>query len=78
MSTPSRKNPPFSAMAPIGDRDAGDPRRDSTINRLRDALITDKLAVMDFAGEGAGADPYNSGKHRTLDAKAPIWGKRPR
>ncbi len=78
MSTLPSKNRPFSAMAPIGDRDGGDYRRDSTIHRLRDALITDKLAVMDLAGEGTGADPYNSGKHRTLDAKAPIWGKRPR
>ncbi len=78
MSTPPSKNRLFSATAPISDRDDGDPRRDGTINRLRDALITDQLAVMDFSGEGTGADPYNSGKHRTLDAKAPIWGKRPR
>ncbi len=78
MSTPPDRNRRFSVMPPISDRDESDLRRDSTINRLRDALITDKLAVMDFSGEGTGADPYNSGKHRTLDAKAPIWGKRPR
>jgi hypothetical protein len=78
MSMLSSKNRPFSALPPISDRDEGDPRRDGTINRLRDALITDKLAVMDFSGEGTGADPYNSGKHRTLDTKAAIWGKRPR
>lgn len=78
MSTPTSKNRLFSAMAPIGDGDSGDLRRDSTINRLRDALINDKLAVMDFTGEGTGADPYNSGRHRTLDPTAAIWGKRPR
>lgn len=65
-------------MAPIGDRDGSDLRRDSTINRLRDALITDRLAVMDLAGEGTGADPYNSGTHHTLGARDLIWGKRPR
>jgi len=78
MRMPTEKNRLASIPTPISDMDDSDQRRDSTINRLRDALITDKLAVMDFTGEGVGADPYNSGQHRTLETKTPIWGKRPR
>jgi hypothetical protein len=54
-----------------------DRRRDDTLNRIRTALLRDRLAVTSLSDENTGTDPYNSGVHRAL-AKAHVWGKRPR
>jgi len=54
--------------------DQNDQRRDDTINRLRSALLQERLAVISLTDENSGTDPYNSGVHRAL-AKAHVWRK---
>lgn len=52
-----------------------DQRRDDTLNRLRAALLADRLTVLDFSNENTGTDPYNSGGAR---GSSHIWRRRSR
>jgi hypothetical protein len=74
MSSNSNSDPARRAGPTAAPVDQGDQRRDDTINRLRTALIKDRLAVISLTDENTGTDPYNSGVHRAL-VKAHVWRK---
>lgn len=67
-------DPVLDASRTAAATDENDLRRDDTINRLRSALLKDRLAVMALTDENTGTDPYNSGVHRAL-TKAHVWRK---
>lgn len=52
-------------------------RREDTLNRIRSALVEERLAVVSTSEENTGTDPYNSGIHRAL-ATREVWSKRSR
>lgn len=54
---------------------AADQRRHDTLNRLRAALLADRLSVLELTGENTGTDPYNSGSVR---APSHVWRRRSR
>jgi hypothetical protein len=54
---------------------AADERRDDTLNRLRAALLSDRLSVLELTGENTGTDPYNSGGMR---GPSHVWRRRAR
>jgi hypothetical protein len=54
---------------------ATDRRRNDTLNRLRAALLEDRLAVLQLSGENTGTDPYNSGIMR---GPSHLWRTRSR
>lgn len=58
-------------------RSAADRRREDTLTRLRNALLEERLAVLELSDESTGTDPYNSGIRRGPHAFNG-WGKRSR
>ncbi|HTQ36640.1 MAG TPA: hypothetical protein VMH77_06355 [Steroidobacteraceae bacterium] len=68
---------PNQARPAAGAAAGGDQRHRDTLARLRDALVQDRLKVMDLSGERTGTDPYNSGVHRAL-GNGQVWDKRSR
>ncbi len=52
-------------------------RREDTLNRIRSALVEERLEVVSAGAENTGTDPYNSGIHRAL-ASGHVWTKRSR
>ena len=53
-------------------------RREDTLNRIRSALVEERLAVVSANEENTGTDPYNSGIHRALASSHHVWNKRSR
>ena len=77
MSSSSSSTPPVATSNAETKPSAGDQRRSETLERIRAALLDERLAVMEFSGENTGTDPYNSGVHRTL-GRGEVWSKRSR
>jgi hypothetical protein len=76
-NTPMNKTSNFEApgKARKAEAAAADERRGDTLNRLRAALLADRLSVLEFTGENTGTDPYNSGSMR---GASHVWRRRSR
>ena len=78
MTNPTRTAPPHASSPRAPENpSAGDQRRSETLERIRAALLDQRLAVLEISGESTGTDPYNSGVHRTL-GRGDVWSKRSR
>jgi hypothetical protein len=78
MTSPIRTLAPiFNSPKAANDPSASDRRRNETLERIRAALLDERLAVLELSGETTGTDPYNSGVHRTL-GRGDVWSKRSR
>ena len=62
---------PAPANPPAGQKPLD--RQQATLLRIQAALLADRLAVIDLAGENTGSDPYNSSSNRSNRA---VWNKR--
>jgi hypothetical protein len=78
MTIPTRTIAPTSRSPKAANSpSASDQRRSETLERIRAALLDERLAVLELSGEATGTDPYNSGVHRTL-GRGDVWSKRSR